>query len=1121
MTRRFFHISRLMKSGLLVIFIAALVRPALATDPIYQNFGVQNYVVPGNPPPTIDVTAFDNENTFEVSYDVFQPNTMYYEPMNTLYYTNGDNGIMAANGPNLNNGFLGSFSYGVGLRFDTQTTNSLTPHLMAGTFYNAGEVHCDSVLDGNGIFFFGIGSFLLPEGVGECIISATNIINPGTVVVGLDGFAQLTGQTVDLSRSVFAMEGATANVFGSGAFGTDTNADWNPFFDLTATTAESSAPFFLFLPNSTAYFDFASPGPSNNIIRAVFIEDTSPSNVSYNVYFNSAGLGLGSGAATVEWRGSVVDPVSGNASTNYLYLNDDYALGASTNVFLFDGYPDNFTFTESTTPLIFQPPATAGFFNVYPNANISNNYAYVTAQLISTTAATNASGINPSGALTNLPGRLEIKAGKDLDLSLAQLTGQNYMSLQSSNQFEGSAGALIVSPYADINVGVTNGFLTVSNLMSASIPNWSGTVQAWSTRFLSITTNGITNDFRVLIVGSQLNPSTLAYVQDLILHGTNSIVISDEFNILRKLSIDAQNLTVTTNGAGNGSTSLEGELNLLSGNLFLQTSMPNIRNLTNNGAIRSFNAANFGGPLVVSVIASTQAVAAIGTLTDSGTGATNNDTVTIGLQQYTFVKTVNNAVANEIKVGTSADNSMTNFIAAINGGVNGGKYSTATTPNTQVTASPVTNHAFRVTAITAGSAGNSIATTTTSSHLTWNGHATLFGGTDFVPAVTNIVSAPYDTFINNTLISDAGSTIYANYFENSGIFTNGIGNFYLYSINTILTNGSIYAGGDVSITTGSLVTSNLILRAGRSLTLQVTNLLTDTGVTNGNIWSVGNSNGAGGNGLILPIKPPVGDLLGTTISNYAPGPNKQVAGIWAGQDRGTSTAGYTNDVAIGHLIFDALGANSSFKFTGAGVSNALYVDLIDLRDFATNTDGGGNFTVFNIGANMVIYYADARENGVSVAAKMNHKNSNRLRWVPAYAGYFTSTNYVYPDGTTNTFNTALAQSSTLDSDGDGVPNGSDPTPIFVPSQWDVSITMTNIPFPRSLISWHSIPNATNTVQYSTNLVTWFLLTNFVSPTLTPPAGGWPITNMISDPIIGPMRMYQVMVFPTTTNVYGP
>jgi len=90
-------------------------------------------------------------------------------------------------------------------------------------------------------------------------------------------------------------------------------------------------------------------------------------------------------------------------------------------------------------------------------------------------------------------------------------------------------------------------------------------------------------------------------------------------------------------------------------------------------------------------------------------------------------------------------------------------------------------------------------------------------------------------------------------FENGGTFANNsLGSFILQSQNAVLTNGSLTAGGDIVITTGSLVASNLMLQAGRSLTLQVANLLTDTGPANGNVWSVG---GAGLVGLNLPIKP--------------------------------------------------------------------------------------------------------------------------------------------------------------------------------------------------------------------------------------------------------------------------
>jgi len=43
-----------------------LAHAALATDPLYQNDAVLNYIVPGNPPPNIDATNFVNNNWFTV-----------------------------------------------------------------------------------------------------------------------------------------------------------------------------------------------------------------------------------------------------------------------------------------------------------------------------------------------------------------------------------------------------------------------------------------------------------------------------------------------------------------------------------------------------------------------------------------------------------------------------------------------------------------------------------------------------------------------------------------------------------------------------------------------------------------------------------------------------------------------------------------------------------------------------------------------------------------------------------------------------------------------------------------------------------------------------------------------
>lgn len=1097
------RMNRLLKLPFCCVLLSlALVRMSSAADAVYQNDGIVNYPLYLSYPPVIDATNFINNNSFTINFTTF---SSLYETSDTINYTN--NGSMTAN---------------TGFMFDTQST-STGLRTMAGNFINPGTISCGSTENFGDIFFGQLFGVTFGNALPKCIVNATNIVNSGTVNVGVDGLMQFTGQNVDLTRSTLSMEGigaSGANAAGTGVFGLNTNF-WDPGFDLGANTAESAffpiAPFVLNLTNSTAYIDVAPLDPSNNIIRAVFIQDNSDPNVTYNVYFKAGGQGAGTGGATIEWVGSYQDAASGNNFNNYLYLTDNYRLGASTNVFLNgSGYPDNFTFSESGVQLPIGTPAPAGFQDIFPPGSITNRYSFANVDLISTTVSLDTI---PNRAITNLPGRIQISAGKDLNLAFAQIGGANYLSLQSTNQFDGSPGALIQSPYADINLGVTNGFLTITNLLSPGIPNWSGNVQAWSTRWLAVDDNGVTNDYRVLIVGSRLNPTTQAQVQDLILHGTNSIVISDTFNVMRTFSADAQNLTLTRNGFGVGATSLDGELNLLSGSILWQSSLPNLRNLTNNGAIRTGNLAIFGSPLTVNVTPAVPAVAAVGTLSQSGTAnVAVNDTVTIGTSKYTFVSLLQNGKTNQVKQSTSLAGSMNNLIAAINHAAGSGTaYSTGTTTNPQVQAGPLVAQAFTVTARTAGAAGNAIATTTASTHLTWNGQSTLTGGVDFVAAITNVISVPYDAFVNNGLVSDIGSIIYTSYFENSGIITNGAaGSFVLQSQTAVMTNGAVFAGGDISITSDSLVVSNVVLAAGRSLTLQATNLLTDNDATNGNYWSVG---GASGVGIKLPIKPPTGDLRFTTITNTAPA-NKEVVNTWAGQDRGISTAGYTNNEAVGRLILNALTVsppNTLFTFNGTGTSNALYVDYLEFQNQATNRDANGNMTALAINTNMVIYYAQAYLNGISVAEKINHKNNDRLRWVAAYAGNYSSTNLVYA-GVTNVVNAALAQSVTIDSDQDGIDNAHDATPFFGATDVNLAINLTNVPPSKVLLTWQTIPSATNLVLYTTNLSSpWMVLTNFVTPPAPPYA---PVTETLIDSMNVQPRFYQLRVDPNSFFLYG-
>ncbi|MDR3456205.1 MAG: hypothetical protein P4N60_02065 [Verrucomicrobiae bacterium] len=1000
-----------------------LVRPALATDALWPpadqvgaNF---NYSVPGNPPPTIDATAFYNQSEFRIDFNAFTANPQMFETWNTLFYTN--NGLMLANSPLTTNGLILNQSKGCGFNFDYQISSSGF-HAMADTFYNAGQIRCDSTNESNNIFDAGSGfTFFLLSSIGECLVSATNIQSSGSIVVGADGLIKLNSQHTDLSYGTLAVEqpiDTVASIFGNiffanffnfgqtipnftavGGFGTDTNAEWEPFFDLTPTNAVTSYPFAFALTNTTPYFDIRQVGPSNVVVRAVFIQDDSDTNqVTYKVYFTNSVFGPGS--ANIEWTGLHQDTASGENLNNYLYLNDDYVLGASTNLFLVNGVPDNFSLSQTSVQIPLGTPVTNGFptgFAFEPIGGIVNPYAYFTGTFLSSSIATNASTVNPSGALTNLPGKILISASGSLNLANVQISGQNYMSLSAPNQFDGSIGANIISPYSDINLGATNGFLTITNLLAGSVPNFSGNLTAWSTRWTNTDAiTGFNYDYRVLVVASSFVPASKSWVQTLTLHATNSVVISDVFNVFKSLSVDAQNLTTTTNAFGNGATSADGELNWFGPSVLNAAQFPNLRSVTNNGAIRAANLAVFGGS-----------------------------------------------------------------------------------------------------------------------------------------------SSVYGAFINNGIVADQGTTIWTTNFFNSGMITSGGGSFALQAQTATMTNGVVSAAGDLTITAPSLIVNNVNLQAGRMIQLTASNLLTDLGGTNA-YWTVGYLGVSGiDSGFNLPVKPLVGDLLGTTVTNIAPA-GKIINNLWAAQDRGYANTGYANNVGVGQLVLDVKGATARLNFSGIGTNfttNAIYVDCLQLHHFASYTNRvGTNLPALTFNTNLVIYYAQALiDDGSSVAEKINHFNSDHLRWVPTYVGIFSSTNLIYPDGTTNLVNAALASSPDIDSDGDGTANNTDPSPILTPNQLNFVITVTNVPPKSARLQWVTVGNGTNYVYYKTNLLSpnWLPLNNFKNFYYDPGQAGtnglhtnWfpspfgypypPSPVWIYDPVTNMPHFYRIMVQPYLT-----
>jgi hypothetical protein len=367
-------------------------------------------------------------------------------------------------------------------------------------------------------------------------------------------------------------------------------------------------------------------------------------------------------------------------------------------------------------------------------------------------------------------------------------------------------------------------------------------------------------------------------------------------------------------------------------------------------------------------------------------------------------------------------------------------------------------------------------------------NAVFFGGSRTQPPYnTNIVDVPYAAFVNTGAVSNQATLVWSTFFLNSGIFDAGAGSFNLQQgCSVILTNGLINAGGEIDLTACSLLVSNHTLQAAAALNLAVTNWLDDgslaansaDNITNKNVW-------VAGGGINLPVRPPQASLLGTTVFDLAQD-YALVDNIWAGADLGNTAAGFANNAALGRLVLDGL-TNNTFEFTPATGNNALYVDRLELLDFvAINQDGAGNWASLMCDPGMTVYYGQALANGNDISEKLNQVNNHQFQWVSNFnTGFFSSTNVVYTDGSTNRLNTALVTSCDIDSNGNGIPNCQDPNPIPVLSARSFALTVgvTNRPSPAALVSWSAFPGTTNYLLSATSAhaTNWTVVTNFYYP----------------------------------------
>jgi hypothetical protein len=167
------------------------------------------------------------------------------------------------------------------------------------------------------------------------------------------------------------------------------------------------------------------------------------------------------------------------------------------------------------------------------------------------------------------------------------------------------------------------------------------------------------------------------------------------------------------------------------------------------------------------------AVAATGTITRTATNVANNDTVTIGSTVYTF-KTTLTPANYEVLIGADAAGSLTNLRNAIlgTGGTPGTDYQVPAAHPT-VTADAIFGSTLPLRAITAGTAGNSIALAKTSAQLSIS-DSTLLGGMA-AGGMTSELLSDYEQGLWTPTYTSTGGTLAPSHDIREGRYTK-IGN---------------------------------------------------------------------------------------------------------------------------------------------------------------------------------------------------------------------------------------------------------------------------------------------------------------------------------------------------------
>lgn len=330
-----------------------------------------------------------------------------------------------------------------------------------------------------------------------------------------------------------------------------------------------------------------------------------------------------------------------------------------------------------------------------------------------------------------------------------------------------------------------------------------------------------------------------------------------------------------------------------------------------------------------------------------------------------------------------------------------------------------------------------------------------FGLEEGVDRLENYVIAPGGSF------SASGHQIGAANVQLGGSLFASAGGIII-EADSISLSGSLMASSDIDIRAPVIVASNSFITAGSlafpaSLVFEASDTFVDAGIGQPNDWT------AHGGIQVLTL-PSTGDLLGTSVRVPLPAFGEALI-VWPSADFGASAGGFANNLALGTLVLDG-GTFSLFRFEGVQDPGAIYINRLELN----GEPAADPVNAIEIEPGMTVYFADSNVDPTI----LDGLHGGRLRFVPGFAGPLNSTNIVYPSGEVYTLNTALVRSTVLDSDGDGIVNALDSTPVVVGDRIGLQIASSRGEPKKTVISWMAPSNSTSVVEYKNSLsdTTW-------------------------------------------------